>query len=104
MKSLILSGVSLLLLGSLIAPAKASETLTPAQVTNLAYQGYLSPSGIDGYSSLIQGVLSHEVDGRAIVEAATANGLLPQGTEMNSHFVSSVDSMLDGLAREAIGN
>ncbi|MBD2258603.1 hypothetical protein [Pseudanabaena sp. FACHB-2040] len=101
MKNSILGGISLLLLVGLALPANAAETLNATQVSNLAYQGQLRTQGINGYSSLVQGVLSREVTGQSVVEAAVAGGRLPESALQDAKFISNVNSILNQIARGA---
>ncbi|MBE9101023.1 hypothetical protein [Vacuolonema iberomarrocanum] len=95
------AALSLVIATTAFAPvaeaAEMTKTLTPFQVTSLAYRGSLSEAGIPGYGSLESGIATGDIVAEDVIEAAIASGRLSAEVLDNSAFVSSVDNQLDNL-------
>ena len=95
------AALSLVIATTAFAPvaeaAEMTKTLTPFQVTSLAYRGSLSEVGIPGYGSLESGIATGDIVAEDVIEAAIASGRLSAEALDNSTFVSSVDNQLDNL-------
>lgn len=116
MKSLIISSLSLLLISTATAPAVRAETtvfnpditnstdshipqITPFNLVNLAYQGYLKDQGIPSYSVLRTAYVEGEVSAADIVRSAVAAGRLPNKTLSDKQYINSVAQQLDTTFR-----
>lgn len=118
MKRTLIAGLSMLLLSAGTTTAAYAETmtaqelsmrqsmmanpileaaLTPNDLANLAYQGYLRDQGISSYSQLIFDYESGRIQGKDIVQAAVNANRLPASLLNDQSYLSAVNLQLSGL-------
>jgi hypothetical protein len=111
MQRLILSGLSVLLISTLQAPAvKAqmsalnpqmnSHPITEVQPFNLVYlgyQGYFQEQGIPSNGAFIAAVHSGRVNPKKLVQIAIERGRLSPETLNDRGYLNAVESQLQGL-------
>jgi hypothetical protein len=117
MKHLFVAGLSVLLLSAVTAtaahagtpieqevsmrPAMSSQVLsnllTPNDLANLAYQGYLRDQGIPSYSRLIFGYKSSQIKAADIVQAAINTNRLPASALTDQGYLNGVNLQLSGF-------
>lgn len=117
MKRPLIAGLSVLLLSAVTATAAHAETrieqqismirsmpsevlsntLTPNDLANLAYQGYLRDQGISSYSQLIYDYKAGRVHVKDIVQAAINTNRLPATTLNDRGFLNAVNLQLSGI-------
>ena len=95
------TALSLVIATTAFAPvaeaAEMTKTLTPFQVSSLAYRGSFSEAGIPGYGALESGITTGDIVAEDVIEAAIASGRLSADALDNSTFISSVDNQLEIL-------
>lgn len=74
-----------------------STLLTPNDLANLAYQGYLNDQGIPGYSRLIFDFKSSRIQAKDIVQAAINTNRLPASTLTDRGYLNAVTLQLSGI-------
>ncbi len=112
MKGLIIGSLSLLLISTCTAtevraektvlnPAVAGSTgsythqITPFNLVNLAYQGYLKDQGIPSYSVLSRAYLDQKISALDIVRSAVKAKRLPEEALSNKKYLNNVAQVLD---------
>ncbi len=112
MKGLIIGSLSLLLISTATAPEVRAETrvfnpgvagstgsyipqITPFNLVNLAYQGYLKDQGIPSYSLLSRYYLDQKISALDIVRSAVKAKRLPEETLTNKQYLNNVAQVLD---------
>ncbi|MGK7882384.1 MAG: hypothetical protein AB4060_20125 [Crocosphaera sp.] len=104
MKSLVIAGLSSLVLGGFFAPVNATETvavmstieqdktayLSPVNLVSHGRGGTFSEQGIPGYVRFSLGIKSGTVNAESLVKAAIEAGRLSSETLNNSNYLSNV--------------
>lgn len=110
MKRLIISGLSLLLMSVVIAPAARSQetpsdptvqntssSINPSTPFNLAYQAYRGDfveQGIPSYIALVTAYANGQIRAEDLVKSAIAANRLPQEVLSNQGYINAVDDQL----------
>ncbi len=111
MKSLIITGLSSLVLGSFFAPVNANEVMAVNSTVEQNTMSYLSPvnlvshgrggtfreQGIPSHVRFSLGIQSGQVDAQSLVNAAIEAGRLSSEAINNSAYLSSVEFELSQL-------
>ncbi len=110
MKSLIISGLSSLILSSFISPVLASElamtsqfknfngsSLGPVNLVSLAQQGFFTDQGIPSHLTLGLQIQSGKIDAKTLVKGAIAAGRLSPDTINDDNYLSQVEFELSQL-------
>ncbi|MCY6493513.1 hypothetical protein [Leptolyngbya sp. GGD] len=117
MKRSLIAGLSILLLSAVTATAAHAETridqelsmiqlvpsqvlnnmLTPSDLANLAYRGYLRDQGISSYSQLIYDYKAGRVHAKDIVQAAIVTNRLPASTLNDRGYLNAVNLQISGI-------
>ncbi len=112
MKGLIISSLSLLIVSTATAPAVHAEKtvfnpavtsrtdsniphITPFNLVNLAYHGYLKDQGIPSYSVLRTAYFEDKISAVDIVRSAVAARRLPKEALSDKQYLNSVAQQLD---------
>ena len=104
MKSLVIAGLSSLVLGGFFAPVNATETvavrssieqnntayLSPVNLVNHGRGGTFREQGIPGYVRFSLGIKSGRVNAESLVKAAIEAGRLSSEALNNSNYLSNV--------------
>ncbi len=92
------------------SPTMASITsvsdyqINPFELAYLARFGYFEEQGIPGYAGLIQDYRSGSLSGRDLVKVAIDSNRLDSSMMMDESYISSVDRMLNSLAKGSNSN
>ncbi|MDJ0842755.1 hypothetical protein [Crocosphaera sp.] len=111
MKSLIITGLSSLLLGSFFTPVNANEVmavnsmieqnsityLSPVNLVSHGRGGTFSEQGIPSHIRFSLGIKSGKIDAESLVKAAIEAGRLSSDTINDSAYLSSVQFELSRL-------
>lgn len=112
MKSLILSGLSILFISASTAPAVRAQTaalnpttlhststtqLTPFNLVTLAHRGYFEEQGIPSYGTFTSGYQLRRITAFDIVQAAVKANRLDREFLTDESYLRAVEAQLSGL-------
>ncbi len=109
MKSLIISGLSVLAVTTAAIPSFANELvamknrssviqeITPVNLVQLGYQGYFKNQGIPSGGRFTAEANSGDIDAKTLVKSAIAIGRLSPDTINDQGYLNIVEIQLQGL-------
>jgi hypothetical protein len=113
MKSLIVGGLSLILISAANMPTLRAETTaynpaasgktqsylstTPVNLVSLAYQGYLQDQGIPSYNDLITAYHERQISAEDIVRSGVKAKRLPEQVLSDKGYINAVKAQLDNF-------
>ena len=85
----------------ILTVASPSNAATPANLVELARNGYFKEQGIPSFIALEDAVSSGQINGEDLVQAAVERNRISSDLSNDSNYVSSVDRQLDLLMEKS---
>ena len=98
MKSILVTGLSLIAIATFSTSAKA-EDITPINLVFRAYQGYFAEQGIPSYAPFIQAAQLGQIDAQDLVKGAVDRGRLSADKLEDTSYLNKVEAALFKIER-----